>query len=622
MTYRIAGKDIFVSASATIPSGHKVGLVGRNGAGKSTLLKLILEQIHPDEGDITIAGVANLRHPVGTVAQEAPSGDIKPIDHVLSADQEREALMQEAETAEDPSRIADIQTRLVDIDAHSAPARAASILAGLGLDTEMQAQPLSSLSGGWRMRVALAAALFAEPELLLLDEPTNHLDLEASIWLESYLRAYRRTLIIVSHDRDLLNRSVNGILHVHNGDLVFYQGNYDSFERIRQERAAHLEAMAAKQDAQRKHMQAFVDRFRYKASKARQAQSRLKALEKMQVINLAATEPSTQFRFPDPEELAPPLITFDNASVGYEAGKPVLSGLNIRLDGDDRIALLGPNGNGKSTFAKLIADRLKKMGGEEHRSAKLRYGFFAQHQIEDLVPGETAADHMARLMPGAAMDKVRARLGAVGLIQEKQTTAVKYLSGGEKARLAIALATHKAPHILILDEPTNHLDIDARDALVNAMNDYKGAVILVSHDPRLVEMAADRLWLVADGTVKPFDGDMDDYRDWLRQQQEANGKGEKKSQDGENNKRANRKQNAEQRRQMADLRKSAKSAERDLEKLTKAVEKIDQDLSDPDIYQSNPARASELNKKKAELSVQIEEAELAWLEASEALEAS
>jgi ATP-binding cassette, subfamily F, member 3 len=518
MTYRVAGRVLFEAASATIPAGHKVGLIGRNGTGKSTLLKLLLGEAHVDSGVIEIGGIADAQNPIGTVAQEAPSGEETPLDHVLSHDRERARLTAEAEHTKDPHRIAEIQTRLADIGAHAAPARAAAILAGLGFSEAMQGQPLSSFSGGWRMRVAIAAVLFGEPELLLLDEPTNHLDLEASIWLESYLKGYPKTYIVVSHDRDLLNRAVDGILHLENFKLSYYPGNYDRFERVREERLLQLDRARVKQDAQRKHMQAFVDRFRYKASKARQAQSRIKALERMEVLPAAVSEPSTVFRFPQPEELAPPLITYDRVSVGYEPGRPVLSNLNLRLDPDDRIGLLGPNGNGKSTLAKLIADRLPRMGGEEHRSRKLKVGFFAQHQLEELDPEADAVQHLARLIPDVHPDRLRARLGGVGLVQDKQTTLVKHLSGGEKARLTIALMTWNQPHVLILDEPTNHLDIDARTALVQALNDYAGAVILISHDPRLLELAVDRLWLVADGTVKPFDGDMDEYRQWLRDQ--------------------------------------------------------------------------------------------------------
>ena len=629
MTYRVAGRLLFDGASATVPSGHKVGLVGRNGSGKSTLLRLLAGTAQIDSGDIAIDGIAGNPNAIGTVEQEAPSGDQTPLGFTLAADKERADLLERAETELDPLRIAEIQNRLVDIGAHFAPSRAASILAGLGFDEASQSLPLSNFSGGWRMRVAIAALLFAEPELLLLDEPTNHLDLEAAMWLETHLRAYPKTLVVVSHDRDLLNRAVTGILHLENLKLTYYTGGYDRFERVRAERLALQEAMARKQATQRKHMQAFVDRFRYKASKARQAQSRLKALERMDVISTGAAEPSTVFRFPEPEILPPPLVTFDKASVGYEPGKPILTGIDLRLDADDRIGFLGQNGNGKSTLAKLIANRLQRMNGDSHRTAKLKVGFFAQHQVDDLELEDTATDHLARLMPNAPKDRVRARLGGVGLVQDKQTTKVKHLSGGEKARLTIALMTHDSPHVLILDEPTNHLDIDARDALVQALNDYRGAVILISHDRRLLELTVDRLWMVADGTVKPFDGDLSDYAGWLRDRSKAASKQAKANNDndgeGGNNRlgrKEARKAAADRRKESADIRKAAREAEKQLEKLTAQRQKVIDTLGDPATYEKSTREVQELIKKKEALDRELAVAESTWLEASEALEAA
>ena len=621
MTFRIAGRTLFDSATATIPDGHKVGLVGRNGAGKSTLLKLLTNTYHPDGGDIRVSGGRGIEDPIGMVSQEAPSGPQTPLEVVLSADKERARLIQEAETTQDPMRIAEIQTRLVDIGAHAAPAKAAAILAGLGFENAMQSQPMARFSGGWRMRVALAAVLFAEPEILLLDEPTNHLDLEATVWLETYLALYPKTMVIVSHDRGLLNKAVDAILHLENNRLTLYQGGYDRFEKTREERLAQIEAQRTKQSAQRKHMEAFIERFRYKASKARQAQSRIKALEKMEKLPDAVNDPATRFSFPNPEELPPPLVTFDNVSVGYEPGKPVLSRLDLRIDGDDRIGLLGRNGNGKSTLAKLIAGRLPKFAGEEHRTAKLRVGFFAQHQVEDLDPDGTAADHMARLMPGAAPDKVRARLGGVGLVQDKQTTKSKHLSGGEKARLTLALITYDSPHVLILDEPTNHLDIDARDALVQALNDYSGAVILISHDRRLLELTVDRLWLVSAGTVKPYEGDLDGYRDWLRQEERA-ARGGRRAQGAErkNDRKQARKDSAERRKETAELRRRARELEKTIEKLNQRKAKLEAQLADPKLYEGPTADMKALILKKEGADRELEAAEAAWLETEAALE--
>lgn len=620
ITVRVAGRILIEDATATIPPGHRVGLVGRNGTGKSTLLKVIVGELQTDTGSVSLTGPFALNNAIGWVRQEAPGGNETPIDHVLAADRERAALLTEAETATDPHRIAEIQTRLVDIDAHAAPARAARILAGLGFTEAMQQRPLSEYSGGWRMRVALAAVLFQEPELLLLDEPTNHLDLETTVWLEQHLKAYPKTLIIVSHDRDLLNAVPTSILHVERLGLTQYTGNYDTFERMREERLSQIEAERTKQDAQRKHLQAFVDRFRYKASKARQAQSRIKMLEKMEVIPAAVADPETRFRFPEPDELAPPLLAIDKASVSYEPGKPILRHLDLRLDPDDRIGLLGANGNGKTTLARLIAGELHAETGEVHRAAKLRVGYVAQHHADELDPADTAVDHLSRRLKGQPVDRVRARLGSVGLTQDKQTTRVGALSGGEKARLSLALVMADDPHVLVLDEPTNHLDIDARTALVQAMNDFPGAVILISHDRRLMELTVDRLWLVADGTVSRFEGDLAAYRDRIRDDR----RGEKsRDRDADKvNKKDQRRQNAEVRRQNAELRKAAKDAEKALEKLVEQRDAVVAKLGDATTYDGSTAELQRLIQRKAELDAAIEKAEEHWLETAEALESA
>ena len=627
MTYRIAGRVLFENASATVPKGHKVGLIGRNGCGKSTLLKLLMGELSPDAGNITINGIKNAANGIGTVSQEAPSGRQTPIEFTLSADKERADLLERAEVEIDPNTIAEIQTRLVDISAHSAPAKAATILAGLGFDNDAQNKPLSSFSGGWRMRVAIAALLLAEPEVLLLDEPTNHLDLEATIWLETHLKAYPKTLVIVSHDRGLLNRSVNGILHVEGSKISYYTGGYDRFEQLREEKLALQEATARKQDAQRKHMEKFVERFRYTASKARQAQSRLKALEKLGAGAVKLIEANTVFKFPEPELLAPPLVTLEKASVGYGNNIPVLSNINLRLDADDRIGFLGQNGNGKSTLAKLIANRLEKMSGDSHRAAKLKVGFFAQHQIEELELQDTAAEHMARLMPSAPLDRVRARLGGVGLVQDKQTTKVKFLSGGEKARLTIALITYNNPHVLILDEPTNHLDIDARDALVAALNTYKGAVILISHDRRLLELTVDRLWLIADGTVNPFKGDLDDYATWLKdraregvRREDRIGIDEQKQSSQKTNKKEQRKIAADKRKANSDLRKKILELEKQITLLSNQRDEVLVILGDTETYEMSTSDLKQIIIKKERIDSELKVIETKWLEASEALE--
>jgi ATP-binding cassette subfamily F protein 3 len=507
LTYRIAGRTLFEGASMHLPKGHKGAIVGRNGIGKSTLFRLILGEAHPDNGDITVQSGAR----VGIVAQEVPHSDTCVLDFVLDADQERSSLLQEADSASDPDRIAYIHTRLWEIDAYGAPARAAKILIGLGFDEDKQLESVSSFSGGWKARIALAAALFTEPDLLLLDEPTNHLDLEAAAWLENFLKTYPRTLLIVSHDRHFLNSVVDRIYHVSEQKITLYNGDYDFYEKTRRERLAGLEAERRKQEAQRAHVQKFVDRFRAKSSKAKQVQSRVKMLEKFTPLVTPADDPTLTLTFPEPENLAPPLLTLEKVSVGYDE-KVILKNLNQRIDFEDRIALLGPNGNGKSTFAKLLAGELNPMQGTLQASNKLKVGFFHQHQHEMLNMQETAYDHMYRLMYPAPQDKIRARLGRFGFSRDKADVPVEKLSGGEKARLSFALISYASPQLLIMDEPTNHLDIETRESLVMAINEFAGAVILVSHDWHLLELTADRLWIVGNQTVRPYDGTLDDYR--------------------------------------------------------------------------------------------------------------
>ncbi len=509
LSYRIQGRPLFEHATAGIPDGHKVGLVGRNGTGKTTLLRLIAGEIHADDGAISFPKNATIAH----VSQEAPGGPETLLETVLAAHSELAALSAEAETAEDAHRIAEIHTRLSDIDAHSAPARAARILSGLGFDEAAQARPCAEFSGGWRMRVALAGALFAAPDILLLDEPTNYLDLEGTLWLEDFIQGYPHTVLIVSHDRDLLNKAVDSILHLTEKRLAFYTGGYDRFEETRREQQRLQLKLKKGQDDARRKMEAFVERFRAKATKARQAQSRLKALAKMQPIAAEIDSEVVPFRFPSPERpLGNPLIRIEHASVGYDPAKPVLRNVNLRLDCDDRVGLLGSNGNGKSTLAKLLCGKLSPLEGHRHASKKLEYGYFAQHQLDELRPKLSAYDHIAELMPDATEAQKRAKVAGIGFGADKADTASEKLSGGEKARLLFALATFHAPHLLIFDEPTNHLDVDSREALIHALNDYEGAVILISHDRHLLEATVDRLWVVRGGTVTPYDGDLESYR--------------------------------------------------------------------------------------------------------------
>ena len=621
VTYRVAGRPLLERATVAVNKGERVGLVGRNGTGKTSLLRLIGGEQAADQGEISFPrGVR-----VGTVAQEAPSGQTSLIDTVLAADTERTALLAEAESSQDAGRLAEVHERLATIEADSAPARAARILAGLGFDEAAQRRPCAEFSGGWRMRVALAALLFSEPDLLLLDEPTNHLDLEATLWLEGYLKAYRGTLLLVSHDRDLLNRVPTRIVHLQGKRLTAYAGNYDRFERTRREQMERQAAMQAKQLAERRHIQKFIDRFRYKASKARQAQSRIKALERMEPIASVIEEATVTFRFPDPAPLSPPLITLDRADVGYEPGKPVLRGLDLRIDMDDRIALLGANGNGKSTFVKLLAGRLAPQEGKLVKSSKLAVGYFAQDQAEELDLEATPLALLQRLMPMATEQKLRTHLGGFGFGQDKVEVKVGKLSGGEKARLLFAMMSREAPHILLLDEPTNHLDVDSRQALIQALNDYEGAVILVSHDPHLIELVADRLWLVSDGGVAPFDGDMEDYRRHLMEQRRAEraatrGAGREAKANDQPSKKDKRRAAAEARAAVADLRKAARTAEQRIESLSREKDALEAKLADPEVYNGPTAKLMDLQVRHGKLKQAISKAEEAWLDAQAALE--
>ena len=615
LTYRVGGRKLFDNASAMVPAGHKVALVGRNGAGKTTLLRLIAGELTADGGSISLPSGARM----GMVRQEAPSGPDSLLTTVLAADVERSSLLAEAETATDPHRIAEIHTRLADIRAHSAEARAAAILAGLGFDAAQQARPASDFSGGWRMRVALAGVLFMEPDLLLLDEPTNHLDLEATIWLEAYLKSYPHTLLLVSHDRDLLNAVPTTTMHLDRGELVTYAGGFDAFVRTRTERRLQVKAEAAKLEARRKHMQSFVDRFRAKATKARQAQSRLKALERLGPPVAVVEDTQPVFNFPSPGPLSPPLLRLDGVSVGY-GGPPILRNLSLRIDQDERVALLGANGNGKSTLVKLLAGRLQGEGGDIHRSGKLKVGYFAQHQADELTLDWSPVQELQAKMPTAPEVKVRSHLGRFGFSQDKADTKIAALSGGEKARLLFALMSAAEPNILLLDEPTNHLDVESREALVEALNEYGGAVILISHDPHLIELAAERLWVVQDGTCRPFDGDLDDYRRSLLEQRRL--ARAEAAEPAKNARKEARRSAAEIRASLAPLKKQAEAAEKKVDQLAAARAKVEAKLADPKLYEGagNAAEITRLQVELASVQRDIAAAEEAWLTAQEALD--
>ncbi|MDF1750385.1 MAG: ATP-binding cassette domain-containing protein [Alphaproteobacteria bacterium] len=656
LTYRVGGRTLLDGASATVPDGHRIGLVGANGTGKTTLLRLITGEIPVDGGTIETGN----RDSIGTVAQEEPDGTKTPLQTVIASHVELAELMDAAENDPDRPDIGEIHARLIDLDGHRAEARAARILAGLGFDEEMQNRTLDTFSGGWRMRIALASALFREPDILLLDEPTNHLDLEASLWLESYLSRYPRTLVIVSHDRAFLNRIPTAILHLHGGKLTLYSGGYDRFERTRAEQQAHQSALYAKQQEQRRHIQSFVDRFRYKASKARQAQSRLKMLERMEPIASVTDDPSIQFVLPKPDILPPPMITLEDVTAGYTPDKPILRKLNLRIDMDDRIGLLGANGNGKTTLLRLLSDRLKVTSGSLRRSSKLEVGYFAQNQMEELNPDHTPVEELQSLEPMVTDLKLRTHLGRFGFTKTKADTKIGKLSGGEKARVALAVICRRRPQLLLLDEPTNHLDIDSRQALIQALAEYEGAVIVVSHDMHLIEATADRLLLVDAGTLSSFDGDVSDYRKFLLDQRREDGKKPSKASKPDpiavsapaNNqedaqtaapvekaspkpvpsakpappvammeeRKTDRRNKADARAKLAPLKKAAEGLEAQMEKLTRARADIDIKLADPALYEGSAAKLGDLTRMASDLDRAIAKTEDAWLQAQDALE--
>ncbi len=619
LTYRIEGRPLFEQATLAINQGDKVGLVGRNGTGKSTLFRLIKGEVSPDDGDINIR--KNMK--LGVVDQEVPSGPQSLIETVLDADKERKALLAESETATDPMRIAAIHTRLSDISAYSAEARAGAILSGLGFSAQEQLKPCSDFSGGWRMRVALAAMLFAQPDILLLDEPTNYLDVEGAVWLEAHIRKYPGTTFVISHDRDFLNTAVTHIAHLRGGKLFSYTGNYDNFERQLAERNRLDMALMAKQEEERRHLEAFVNRFKAKASKAKQAQSRVKKLAKMKPVATIVSDPIAPISLPGPERpLSPPIVRFDNVALGYD-DLVVLRNVNQRIDPDDRIGILGKNGQGKSTFAKAIMGHLEPLPqdpanpGFIRRNKKLRIGYFAQHQIDALNPKSSAYDHVVELMPDATEAQRRARLASFGLGVKNAETPAGDLSGGEKARLLFSLIGFHKPHLLVLDEPANHLDIDSRAELIRSLNTYEGAVVVISHDRNLLEAVVDRLWLVDSGKVEPFDGSLEDYRKLQLEKDKDPLKTKTKE---ENSRKRSRKERAKSIQEIAPLKRKSEALEKKIEEAQLAIEKIDHRLTHEDLFSSNPEEAVKLSQTRAKVEALIESLEVDWLSALESYE--
>lgn len=620
LTVRMAGRTLIENAEIAIPKGAKAGLVGANGTGKTTLFKVITG-LHPSEtGAITISKDWK----IGQVAQEAPGTEESLLEIVLKADEERASLMEEAETATDPTRISDIHMRLADIDAYTAESRASSILAGLGFSERDQNSPASSFSGGWRMRVALAAVLFAEPDLLLLDEPTNYLDLEGALWLENYMGKYPGTVLVISHDRDMLNTVVDSIVHLEGRKLTFYRGNYDNFERQRAEKRELIEKAREKMEGQKKHMQAFVDRFGAKASKAKQAQSKLKAIGKLKLPAQLEQEGTMAFNFPNPEKIsASPMIKLENVNCGYDDQTIILKDIKLNIDADDRIALLGSNGNGKSTFSKLLVDRLPKVEGTIVKAPKIKVAMFAQHQMDDLHADQTPVDHVRKLMPQAGESQVRSKVAQMGLNHERMGTVTAKLSGGEKARLLLGLCTFDGPDLLILDEPTNHLDVGAREALVHGLNNFAGAVILVSHDRHLIDATMERLWIVADGKVGPYDDDLDTYRKKVLRDAKTKRKEHILEVEPEvvivaeePKPKLPKKDREELKQELAPLKARISEKEKQIQKLNEAISKLDSSLATPGLFENHPEKGEKFSKQRMEADKMLADVEESWLELS------
>ena len=606
ISFSIGGRKLLDTGNITIPSGHKVGVVGRNGTGKTTLFGLIKEDLELESGQINIPKNAK----IGDVQQEVSENNLSVIDTILAADEERETLLKRVKTEKDPDQIAEMQIRLEDIGAWSAEARASTILKGLGFNEEDNHLPCQSFSGGWRMRISLAAVLFNQPDLLLLDEPTNYLDLEGTIWLENYLGTYPHTVLVISHDRNLLNNCVNSILHLEDKNLTYYSGNYEKFAETRMAQLENKFSEIKKQDKTRQHLQSFVDRFRYKAKKAKQAQSRLKALSKLKTISLPNERALRKILFPSPDKLASPLLSIENGSTGYN-GKAVLSNLNLRIDHDEKIALLGKNGEGKSTLSKLLADRIPLLSGSLIRSSKLRIGYFSQHQTDELRKDETPFDHLSRARPNKSISERKKILGSFGIGSDQSELQVLAMSGGQKARLLLLLATLDNPHLLILDEPTNHLDIESREALIEALTKFSGAVILVSHDFHLLSLVSEKLWLVKNGVVCPYEEDLESYRSDILIKK--HGKRSKASKNSDSKK--------ENQKRLLVHKAEVKKCEDRVEKLLNMRKKVADILSDQDLYSVEKLKELEnWNKKFSEIDEAINRAEKLWIQAQQNFE--
>ncbi len=604
LSFHFGLRTLFEDTSVMIQDGQKVGLVGPNGCGKSTLFKLIEGKFSPDGGKIVISHSTQ----IASVAQEIADPSVPLLPYVLAADKELTRLEKELENPDiSGERMAEVFDKLEFLGAHSAYARASAILSGLGFLNADFNRPLKEFSGGWQVRANLAATLYAPSNCLLLDEPTNHLDLETALWLENYLTRLDKTIFIISHDRHILNRLCDKIIHVEEGQLKLYNGNYDTYERTRAAAIEGAKLAAAKHERVVAHLQSFVDRFRYKATKAKQAQSRIKMIEKLGAAPQIPKDPEAHFEFPSPERLQNALVTIEGGVAGYD-DKPVLENLNLRIEPDDRIALLGANGNGKSTLAKILSHRLLLMSGKMTLAKKMKIAYFSQHQTEELDVEKTPYEQLSAAMPLATETQVRAQLGAFGLNKAKSDTLIGQLSGGEKSRLLLALITKDAPHLLILDEPTNHLDLQSRQALLEALNEYTGAVVLITHDLHVIELTCDTLWIVRRGTCQNFMGDLDDYRAQLLKNNDRNDLASDKM----TSKELARKEAAQRRARVAPLKKEIRALDEKLAKLTARKQMLEEQLVK--VY------SADSSIELALLNAQIKDVEEEWLRLNEECE--
>ena len=624
LSLRRGNRELLHDVSCTIYAGQRVGVTGANGVGKSSLFALIRHELQADAGDFSLPPRTVIAH----VAQETPAVNKPALDYVMDGDMELRQLQQQiaqAEQKDDGTALATLYSHLETIDGYSAASRAGKLMHGLGFTAAQEQSPVKKFSGGWRMRLNLAQALMCRSDLLLLDEPTNHLDLEAVIWLEEWLANYPGTLLLISHDRDFLDRVTTHIAHIEQGSMTLYTGNYSAFEIRRAEQLANQQAAYEKQQREIAHMQSFVERFRAKATKARQAQSRIKALERMTVISAAHVDSPFHFEFRQPEKIPSTLLHLEKVNVGY-ANKPVLSNINLNILAGSRIGLLGYNGAGKSTFIKLLAGEIPPLAGERNEAKDINIGYFAQHQLEQLDSHASALLHLQRLDSKATEKELRSFLGGFGFQGDMATSPVAPFSGGEKARLVLAMIVYQKPNLLLLDEPTNHLDLEMRHALSMALQEYAGAMIVVSHDRHLLRSVTDTLLLVANGQVSLFDGDLDDYREWVKTQEKQDSGDTTcivpdSAEEIGGNKKQKRQDAAEQRRILQPLHNKIRKLEQQLDKLNQENAEVQLQLSDNAIYEEqNKQKLKQLLEKQTDISRQLPQIEQQWLEANEALE--